>query len=300
MAGLFMSLLSVLCIFAFAFAFVIAAPAAPAAPTASSSPVHIISFNGAGCSGSSYTTQILKQLLTHNGFKPCSVDAEVLRVSKFSKLIPNGDKSDKVRSVLRHCSQRENATAVVFDISGSDTVTAEKHYKNSRGSFPVYQFHMYRSNLLYLKICHTMDFGNNANSYKVLNGKKVEMSFWEGRKRPPNVTVHIDPQDLMSFIRSTRHKHSSVIKKYAHSFTMEDLFAYEYGNQFALRSVHQWEKIANICNLQFNDFFHQYMMEHVNTRLLRESSDIIENFEEVATVLRENRMEYYMIPAVKK
>ena len=266
---------------------------------ASFSPMHIIAYCGGGCSGSSYTTGMLHRLLVHNGFKPCPLDGEVLRNDKFSKLIPNGNESDKVRSVIRHC-EGMNATAVVFDISDKpdeQDKTQITKYKKLSGSFPVYTFYMYRSNLLYLKICEIMDFGNNGGSYKVMNGSKVELSFYEGRKRPAGLKVHIDTKDLMNHIRLSREKQAGFLKEYSDSFTMEDLSAYEYGNQFALHSVMQWTKVATACGLHFDNFFSPYMMKHVNTRVLRNSIDIIQNYEKVAEVLRENDMEYYLIPA---
>lgn len=112
------------------------------------------------------------------------------------------------------------------------------------------------------------------------------MSFKESRKRPGDVKVHLDSDELIKYVKKERAAQERTIKEYAYFFTMEDLSAYEYGNQFALHSVMQWREVAIASGLRYSDdFYREYMMADVQTRELRESSDIIENFEDVLKVL---------------
>lgn len=176
--------------------------------------MHIIAYYGAGCSGSTYTTHMLKRLLTHNGHTPCKLDGEVLKPKKFATLVSGGDPNDKINSVIRYCQGR-NATSVVFDVTRGMYPDLKK-YEEGHASLPVYKFVMYRSNLLYLKLCAVMDFAGQRNelTYVVRNGTRIYTSFQESRKRHGDVKVHLDPHELIQFINKKRSEQKMTNKEY--------------------------------------------------------------------------------------
>jgi hypothetical protein len=56
---------------------------------------------------------------------------------------------------------------------------------------------------------------------------------------------------------------------------MEELSAYEYGNQFAVLSVLKWTELARVVGLRLKHFFAECMEKDVNTRTLRDTADIV-------------------------
>ena len=247
--------------------------------------MHIISYYGPGCSGSSYVTHMLHSLLIENKMIPCPIDGEVLRSVKFNKIIPNGNPEDKVSEVIRYC-EKLNSTAIVFDVTNEKDVSK---YESKKDALQIFKFNIYRSNLLYYKICQIMDFNNSAKSYRILPRNHTEpVSFKYTRSRPDDMKVHLNPSELLLFIQ----EHSS---HKPGSYAVEDLSAYEYGNQFALHSVMQWKSVAYDVGLEFRNFYANHMRKSVSTRHLRLTSDIVENSKEVQSMLFNNGYAYFMI-----
>jgi hypothetical protein len=80
---------------------------------------HVIAFWGPGCSGSTWVTKMLLNLMKHNGIVPCPIGGEILKNGNFNrKNIPNADPSkNRVAQIIEHCRSDHNATGVVIDVS---------------------------------------------------------------------------------------------------------------------------------------------------------------------------------------
>jgi hypothetical protein len=197
---------------------------------------------------------------------------EILRPWKFSlyKDLNGYHGLNKVDSVIRYC-QAQNKSGVVFDLGFNEAFIEIDKYKKQKDSYPVHTFSLYRANLLYLKICQTMDFQTHYNtnaSYTVFeNGTRTPtLDFHFARSRPANIRTHIDPAELQKFVYDQTSRQNEMKGSYTYVFAMENLYAYEYGNQFALQSVMEWKKVAVASGLHFRSFYRNYMMNKVNTK----------------------------------
>eukprot|EP00295_Goniomonas_pacifica_P040303 CAMPEP_0175984232 /NCGR_PEP_ID=MMETSP0108-20121206/48901_1 /TAXON_ID=195067 ORGANISM="Goniomonas pacifica, Strain CCMP1869" /NCGR_SAMPLE_ID=MMETSP0108 /ASSEMBLY_ACC=CAM_ASM_000204 /LENGTH=193 /DNA_ID=CAMNT_0017315099 /DNA_START=281 /DNA_END=862 /DNA_ORIENTATION=+ len=108
--------------------------------------------------------------------------------------------------------------------------------------------------------------------------------------------VHLGISDLETQIQQNQGTLDDC-KPENNCFFMEDAFAWEYSGQFCINSAALWQRIATLVELSRDGFFSQRLMPQANSRKFRSTHDIVSNHDEVALFLKEQRMDYFLMPS---
>lgn len=274
--------------------------------------MHIIIYDGGGCQGTTFLHAELAKLMEQNGIKMCPLNKECLQ--KPYKRPTYARNVTDAASALRMMAERcfaAGTRGIVLNVPPyqPSQVGVDKFVASLPATSPhrVYRFGYQRENFLYKLICETLDFspdGNTTNarsSYIVYtNGTRLDhKDFQMTRARPDNLKVYLD----LDTISRRFHFYESVARymqgKYKNDvFTMEQLFAYEYGNQLSLLSYDSWRRLAKVVNLSFTGFFKTHMKSRIGTRALRSTHSLVDNADTVIRYLQQHNYEQYVIPEV--